>query len=198
MTMPKCRLFLVVPSGLAAATARACLAEALAAGDVAALKVTGASSEQERLLDAVQATAGNAGVAVLNEDDVDLAVERKTDGVEVAADAARLAAARHRLGNAAIVGARCGASRHAAMELAEAGADYVVLDAGTGASESLISWWAELIEVPCVAAPLPGTAARAVADGADFVVVPAAMWASPQAARREVAALTAIVAGTKA
>ncbi len=185
MTPPKCRLFLVVPSGLDAGTASACLKAALAAGDVAALKVTGSKSEQLRLLDAVQATAQGAGVAVLCEDDEDLALARKADGVEIAADAARLGSARRRLGDSAIVGARCGASRHRAMEMAEAGADYVQLDPGGAGEESLVAWWAEVLEVPCVT----DADAGAITDGADFTVVPAAMWASPEASRREVSEL---------
>jgi len=190
--MPKCRLFLVVPSGLDAGTARACLDAALAAGDVAALKVTGNRSQQSSLLGAVQAAAQAAGVAVLCEDDEELAFERKTDGVEIAADAAHFTAARRRLGAEAIVGARCGTSRHQAMEMAEAGADYVQLDAGDG-DESLVGWWAELFEVPCVAE----AAAGAIEDGADFAVVPAAMWASPDAASTEVEKLMQAIAETE-
>lgn len=189
--MPKCRLFLVVPSTLDAGMAGACLEAALTAGDVAALKVTGNRSQQSSLLDAVQAAAQAAGVAVLCEDDEELAFERATDGVEVAADAAHFAAARRRLGDAAIVGARCGSSRHQAMEMAEAGADYVRIEPGDS-PEDLIAWWAELFEVPCVA----GADGGAIADGADFAVVPAAMWASPEAARTEVERLMQAIAET--
>ena len=187
--MPKCRLFLVVPSGLDAGTAGACLKAALATGDVAALKVTGNKSQQSSLLNAVQAAAQDAGVAVLCEDDAELAFALKADGVEIDADAARFAAARRRLGAGAIVGARCGTSRHRTMEMAEAGADYVRLDRGDG-DESLIGWWAELFEVPCVAE----AAAGAIGDGADFAVVPDTMWASPDAARQEVVKLMQAIA----
>jgi len=191
MTLSKCRLFLVVPSSLAARAARVCLEEALTAGDVAAVKVTGSAPDQERLLDGVLAIAQSAGIAVLTEDDVDLALKRMTDGVEIGADVSRLAAARSMLGESAIVAARCGTSRHEAMEMAEAGADYVALDAGGG--ENLVAWWAELFEVPCVVVLAPGEARQAIADGADFLVPPANMWASPEKARSEVAELTAMI-----
>jgi thiamine-phosphate pyrophosphorylase len=187
MTTPKCRLFLVVPSGMEAGAARDCLSAALAAGDVAALKVTGTVSQQERLLATLQGLAQDAGVAVLCEDDVDLAAERRTDGVEIEGNIERIAAIRRRLGADAIVGVRCGASRHAAMEMAEAGADYVAFEAGSGGG--LIAWWAELFTLPCVAIPAPETTREVIASGADFVVVPAQMWASPEAAGREVATL---------
>lgn len=160
---------------------------------MAAVKVTGSALDQERLLDGVLATARNAGVAVLTEDDVDLALKRMTDGVEIEADVSRLAAARRVLGESAIVAARCGTSRHKAMEMAEAGADYVVLEAGNGGGESPVAWWAELFTVPCVAVVAPGKAGQAIADGADFLVPPADMWASPEKMRGEVAELTAMI-----
>jgi len=190
--MPKCRLFLVVPSTLDSGTAGACFAAALAGGDVAALKVTGNRSQQSGLLDAVQAAAQAAGVAVLCADDEELAFEQGADGVEIAADAAHFASARRRLGAGAIIGARCGASRHRAMEMAEAGADYVLIERGDG-DESLIRWWSELFEIPCVA----DAAAGAIEDGADFAVVPAAMWASPDAAAGEVGRLMRAIAGAQ-
>src|SRR3546814_4876778 len=59
-----------------------------------------------------------------------------------------------------IVGVTCHASRHLAMEAAEAGADYVAFGAffptGTKAAKTradpeIIEWWAGLMEAPCVA-----------------------------------------------
>lgn len=202
MTAPKCRLFLVVPEGLEPGLARDCLKAALAAGDVAALRVTGPAAGQERLLDGVLATAQAAGVAVLTDGEVDLARRLKADGVEIAADIEALKAARRTLGDRAIVGARCGTSRHRAMELAEAGADYVTLRPGVAArqaaDESLIAWWAAVFEVPCVAeaADDPDLAGAAVRDGADFVVPAQAMWRSPEAARAEVERLGGVMAET--
>jgi thiamine-phosphate pyrophosphorylase len=198
MTTPKCRLFLVVPSALDADTARACLEAAIATGDVAAIKVTGSTAEQQRLLDAVLTPAHRAGIAVLTENDVDLALRHKTDGVEVEAGVVRLVAARRILGKDAIVAAHCGTSRHQAMEMAEAGANYVTLVADGEGGESLIAWWAELFEVPCVVVVDSGEAAQAIADGADFLVPSADMWVSPQAAQREIAAVTAMITETAA
>jgi thiamine-phosphate pyrophosphorylase len=82
----------------------------------------------------------------------------------------------------AIVGADAGRSRHDAMEIGEAGADYVafgiplhVEDREKAAQRqlNLIGWWSELFEVPCVAFDVPDSeAARRLADaGADFVGV---------------------------
>jgi thiamine-phosphate pyrophosphorylase len=200
MRAPKCRLFLVVPRGLEPGLARDCLEAALEAGDVAALEVTGSAADQERLLDALQARAQAAGVAVLTDGEAELARRLKVDGMEIAADIEALKAARRALGDKAIVGARCGPSRHRAMEIAEAGADYVTLPAGAAAGvpdgERLIAWWTALFTVPCVAEATDDLALlrQAVADGADFVVPRAAMWASPAAARAEIEQLAAAMA----
>ncbi|MDX1425197.1 MAG: thiamine phosphate synthase, partial [Kiloniellales bacterium] len=97
-------------------------------------------------------------------------------------------AARQALGAEAIVGIQCGASRHAAMLAAEAGADYVAFDGGAGerwwqdaAEPELIAWWQEIMTTPCVAVAGddPRTAERLAAAGADFVAVGAAVWAHP-------------------
>jgi thiamine-phosphate pyrophosphorylase len=82
----------------------------------------------------------------------------------------------------AIVAADAGRSRHDAMELGEAGADYIAFGipphvedrekAGARQLE-LIAWWAELFEVPCVAFDVPDEhAAHELASaGADFIAV---------------------------
>ncbi len=81
-----------------------------------------------------------------------------------------------------ILGADAGRSRHDAMELGEAGADYVafgvpphVEDRKKAAERQLdlVAWWSELFEVPCVALDVPdAVAARHLAEaGADFVGV---------------------------
>lgn len=82
----------------------------------------------------------------------------------------------------AIFGADAGRSRHDAMELGEAGADYIafgipphVEDRAKAAhrQRDLIGWWSELFEIPCVAfdVPDPEAAHELAAAGADFVVV---------------------------
>jgi thiamine-phosphate pyrophosphorylase len=109
-------------------------------------------------------------------------------------------AARKRLGASAIVGADCGASRHFAMEMAEAGADYVGLANGGEGGSELIAWWGELFEVPCVALdPVEPDEAGALAGlGADFVRPAEAMWDGPERARDIVSqTLRAIEEGTR-
>jgi thiamine-phosphate pyrophosphorylase len=162
------------------------LSEALAAEDAACLLLRGGDGAVRAAADRLRAAAHERDIALLIEDRVELAAALQVDGVHLAA-ASGYAAARRRLGADGIVGATC-ASRHDAMELAEAGADYVVfgdVDGPAPAAETraLVEWWSELMTVPCVAAPCATPADRAAlaAIGADFVaVLPDFLRAGPQ------------------
>ncbi|MGO4682813.1 thiamine phosphate synthase [Hyphomicrobium sp. 2TAF46] len=81
-----------------------------------------------------------------------------------------------------IIGVDAGRSRHDAMEVAEAGADYVAfgvpphvedLERAAERQLDLVSWWSEVFEIPCVAFDVnsPDSAHSLAATGADFVAV---------------------------
>lgn len=146
------------------------------------------------VVEAIQAR----GVAALVADDAGLARTLRADGVHLSAGpdiAARYAEAREVLGTRYIVGVEAGASRHEAMELGEAGVDYVAFGSrapgGASAAPSqpaadettfdLVDWWSEIFEVPCVAfAATSPEAARALADaGAEFVACELPRAAAP-------------------
>jgi thiamine-phosphate pyrophosphorylase len=201
MNSPRCQLYLRVPDRLEPEAARGCLAAALEAGDVAALLVRRAGAEEElvKMIEALGPLAQAHNVAVIVAGSDELARRHGADGVEVT-DRAAYDAARKRLGASAIVGADCGASRHFAMEMAEAGADYVGLANGGEGGSELIAWWGELFEVPCVALdPVGPDGAGALAGlGADFVRPAEAMWDSPGHAGTIVSrTLRAIEEGTR-
>ncbi len=148
----------------------AVLAAALGAGDVACVELAPADAAAiERLRDIAQA----AGVAFLLRGDAALAAKTQCDGVVV--DPAGYGAARKAVGGQAIVGVVAGTSRHEAMEAGEAGADFIGFDA----DPEIVSWWTEMMEIPCVAA-LPD---------ADFRRLAAEGWTDPQAAAAAVRAL---------
>lgn len=157
------------------------------AGDVAALRLRQRHSEEETatMLSALMPIARGHDVAVILAGDHHLAERYGASAVEVGGlDQYKLA--RAWLGTTAFVGAACGASRHAAMELAEAGADYVGFSDPQADVADIIAWWAELFEVPCAALD-PADAARAgelARRGADFVRPDDAMWTSADSARR--------------
>jgi thiamine-phosphate pyrophosphorylase len=158
---------------------------ALAVGDVAAVVLRPAPGG--RLEAATTAPfvceiqARNAAALIV--DDARLARTIKADGVHLSPGAdvlERYREAREILGGRQIAGADAGASRHAAMELAEAGADYVAFGLSPDASDhdaavatrlGLVAWWAEIFEPPVVGLDCAdvGEAASLSLAGADFV-----------------------------
>ncbi len=98
---------------------------------------------------------GDAAAIVAN--DAALAGSVKADGCHLdhAEDLEEIYRnARNFLGADAIIGAMPGATRHTAMSLAEASADYVgytVKDVADDTGLEFVSWWAEIFESPVVA-----------------------------------------------
>ena len=129
--------------------------------------------------------AQKAGTAVLLADDASLARALKADGVHLSwskEPMKRYRETREMLGERFIVGADAGRSRHDAMELGEAGADYIafgvpphVEDIATARERQadLVGWWSEIFEIPCVAFDVSGIEdARALTRaGADFAAL---------------------------
>lgn len=131
------------------------------------------------LVEAVQ----RRSVAALVAADARLARTLRADGVHLPPGDEPLAAfeeARDILGTRFIVGADAGRSRHDAMSLGEAGADYIGFGVARDGDEEarahrleLVQWWSEIFEVPCVAfdAASPAEAAALAAAGAEFVAI---------------------------
>ncbi len=178
MTSP--RLFLVTPEAIAADQILACVQAACAAGDVASI-VTPESSITGKL----QAL----GLAVLSPQKP----QAGNDGLHVDAAATDIGELRKSIGKDKILGVYCAASRHAAMEAAEAGADYIAFSQNAYApKEPIIGWWADLFEIPCVAFdPVePQDLDILLPQNPDFIRPSDAMWASPAEAKRVIAELT--------
>jgi thiamine-phosphate pyrophosphorylase len=168
------------------------LRAALDGGEVAAFQLYLPDADDTaiaRAADTLRPVCQQRDVAFLLGGRADLAVKLDCDGVQVGID--DYAAARRTVGPDRQVGVFSPASRHLAMEAAEAGADYVAFD---GAERELIEWWSGLFEVPCVAAGgvTIENARELVTAGADFLAVGEAIWAhadGPEAAVRAFNAL---------
>ncbi len=98
------------------------------------------------------ANAQACELAVLFMDAVHKTREMAASGVYLSTPGSGVSNVRTELGASSIIGAACGLSRHAAMESAEAGADFVAFDASspddlTKAAE-LSAWWDEITGVP--------------------------------------------------
>jgi thiamine-phosphate pyrophosphorylase len=205
---PLCRLYLITPPHLDAAAFSFPLVAALEAGDIAAvqLRLKDADDDAVRRAAAVlRPLVQQRGVAFILNDRPDLAAELECDGVHVGQGDAPYAEARRRLGDERIVGVTCHASRHLAIEAAEAGADYVAFgaffatttkDAPTSAPLDLLSWWANMMTVPCVAIGgiTPQNCPPLVEAGADFLAVSAGVWQHPDGPAAAVTAFAAEIA----
>jgi len=204
-----CRLYLITPPRLddLAAFGRT-LAQALDAGEVAALQIRLKDTPDDIVaaaVDALSPVAQARGVAVILNDRPDLAHKLGCDGVHVGQDDMSCAQARKIMGKQAMIGVTCHDSRHLAMEAAEAGADYVAFgaffptktkDASTRAEPEVLTIWQETMEIPCVA--IGGitveTAAGLAQAGADFLAVSAGIWAHPDGPAAAVKAFEAEIA----
>ncbi|MGO1118432.1 thiamine phosphate synthase [Rhodovibrionaceae bacterium A322] len=177
------RLFLVTPIDLVTGEGdlrrfSEDLIKSLAAADVASVLLQTEGGSEAAIRDAVVTLCPmvqDADAAFLVEGRADLAGELGCDGVHVPAEAKSLKALRKALGDDLIVGADCGQSRHLGMVAGELGADYVCFDA---LDSELLSWWAEMMEVPSVAwgGVSLDNAAEIIGSGADFLAVGDAVW----------------------
>jgi len=193
MEPPACQLYLITPPTLDPAAFADTLARVLDAGPVACVQLRLKQADDEtvrRAAETLAPVAQSRDVAFILNDRPDLAAETGCDGVHIGLEDAAYNQARRLVGADAIVGVTCHDSRHLAMVAAEQGADYVAFGAffptstktaKTQADVSLIRWWAELMEVPCVAIGgiTPDNCRPLVEAGADFLAVISAVWDAP-------------------
>jgi thiamine-phosphate pyrophosphorylase len=200
----ECRIYAVVQAGEAA---RERLQAALAAAKIASVLIVppgGAMLDASTAGPLVEA-AQRKGAAALVADDARLARALRADGVHLSAarnPRERYAEARSVLGGRGIVGVDVGVSRHDAMTVAEAGADYIAFgapaqlkdrDKARVRRDELVAWWAEIFEAPCVAFDVetPDEAELLARSGADFVALALPAGATPAAVGSLVAGIAA-------
>lgn len=187
------RLYLITPVDFDPKPFAALAARALAAHGVACLRLDlGAAPEEQWRVAAnhLLPVAHAHDVALVIADHHRLVAPLGLDGVHLTASRTPIREVRKALGPDRIVGAFAGTSRHIAITLAEAGADYIALGPvgetgalgdGSRAGDDLFQWWSEMIETPVVAegGVTPADAAR-LAPFADFVVPDPGVWTAPE------------------
>ena len=149
----------------------------------AAVLLIGAACETavEKLRRAID-PAQRQTVAILIENDAGLAQKLDADGMHLRSADDQLSRLRGSLGENKSIGVSCKLSRHEAMTMAEAGADYIAFGdpalpgkRDLDAVAEMIDWWNALFEVPCVAwlceTDSLGDAQKLVQAGADFLCV---------------------------
>lgn len=190
---PSCRLYLITPPSFDLAAFSDLLKGALDAGDVACLQLRLKDVDDDtirRSVETLMPVAIEREVAFILNDRADLAAEMGCDGVHVGREDGTYKEARRLLGKDAIVGTTCHNSRHLAMIDGEAGADYVAFgaffqtdtkDVTHTTDVETLEWWAQMMEVPCVAIGgiTPGNCTPLVQAGADFLAVIGAVWNDP-------------------
>ena len=138
------------------------LAAVLDAREVACVRLALASHDEDRICraaDALREITHARDVALVIDKHILLAERMGLDGVHLEDGSRSVRKARKALGNDAIVGAYCGASRHDGMSAGEAGCDYIAfgpvganaLADGETAEFETFEWWSQMIELPVVA-----------------------------------------------
>ena len=199
MSRPAPRLYLITPPQVELQAFAPTLEKTLQAGDIACLQIRlkqldGRPVDDDTIRRAVEVLcplAQQHNVAVLLNDRPDLARDLGCDGVHIGQNDMGYAQARALLGDRAIVGVTCHASRHLAMLAGDAGADYVAFgaffdtitkditkDSPARPTPDILTWWQEVMEPPCVA--IGGVTAEngdiLAAAGADFLAVSSGVW----------------------
>jgi thiamine-phosphate pyrophosphorylase len=195
------QLYLVTPPALDLEVFPDRLAAVLDAAEVACLRLSLATRDEDMILragDAVREVAHARDVAVVIESHI-LMVERLgLDGVHLTDGARSVRKVRKDLPDA-IIGAACGKTRHEGMSAGEAGADYISfgpvgatpLGDGSRAEFELFEWWSEMIEVPVVAeGALTAELVAKLGPVTDFFAVGEEIWGQDDPA----AALKALLA----
>ncbi|MGE5162539.1 MAG: thiamine phosphate synthase [Sphingobacteriales bacterium] len=188
---PAPRLYLMTPPIATASTFSAQLASALDAGDIAAVLLRLAASDERTLINRVKALAPSVqdkGAALLLDGAVELVARSGADGAHLSG-IADFTAALETLKPERIAGVGGLVSRHDAMLAAEQGADYVMFGEPdpTGkcpafaAVEERVAWWAQVFEIPCVAyAASIDSVTPLVSAGADFIAIGDVIWGDPR------------------
>jgi thiamine-phosphate pyrophosphorylase len=190
------QITLVTPPELELSAFPDLLMRTLDAAAVACLRLALSTRDEDRIAraaDALREVAHARDIPLVIEGHVLLVGRLGLDGVHLTDAARSIRKVRKDLGEDAIVGAFCGASRHDGMTAGELGADYVsfgpvgatALGDGRQAERELFEWWSEMIEVPVVAeGALDENLVRSLAPVTDFFAFGAEVWDAEDPAAR--------------
>lgn len=182
------QIYVITPPEFELSTYPDQLAKVLDSHEIACVRVALATRDEDRLsraADAIREVCYPRDIALVMSEHVLLAQRLGLDGVHLLDGARSIRKIRKDLGDDAIVGSFCGASRHDGMSAGESGADYVAfgpvgsapLGDGSIAEPELFAWWSEMIEVPVVAeGDLNSQIIRTLAPITDFFGIGEEIW----------------------
>ena len=196
------QIYLITPPEFELSRFPAQLAAVLDSHDVACVRLTLASQDEDRIsraADACREVTHARDVALVIDTHLAMVEKLGLDGAHLTDGARSVRYARKELGADAIVGSFCGTSQHEGMSAGESGADYVsfgpvgatALGDGSQAETELFDWWSQMIEVPVVAeGALDVDHIRTLAPFTDFFGIGEEIWRTDD----PVAALGGLVA----
>jgi len=184
------QIYLITPSEFELSTFPDQLAACLDATEVACVRLSLATKDEDRIAraaDALRQVTHERDVALVMDTHMLLVERLGLDGVHLTDGARSVKKVRKDLGDDAIVGTFCHNSRHDGMTAGELGADYISfgpigqspLGDGRQAELELFQWWSMMIEVPVVAeGVLDDELIKTLAPHTDFFGLGDEVWAS--------------------
>lgn len=184
------QIYLITPPEIELSRFPTELARVLDSTEISCVRLAMATRDEDRLsraADAIREVCYPRETALVINEHVLLAERLGLDGVHLTDAARSVRKVRKDLGDDAIVGTFCGASRHDGMTAGESGADYISfgpvaqtpLGDGTIAEFEMFEWWSQMIEVPVVAeGALDEDIIRKLTPVTDFFGIGEEIWRS--------------------
>ncbi|SFM23198.1 thiamine phosphate synthase [Shimia aestuarii] len=182
------QIYLITPPEIELSRFPDALARVLDSTEIACVRLALATRDEDRLsraADALREVTHARDVAIVISEHVLLSERLGLDGVHLTDGSRSVRKTRKDLGDDAIVGAFCGASRHDGMTAGELGCDYISFGPvgatplwdGTRAEHELFEWWSQMIEVPVVAeGALDGDIIARLSPVTDFFGIGEEIW----------------------
>lgn len=206
-----CQLYIITPERFDLHTFPDLLAQALDAGDVAAVQLRLKNSDDDvwaRAIDALRPVSQSRGVTFLLNDRADLVAATGCDGAHVGQEDMPAPEARRLMGPRLTLGVTCKSSLDLAHRAVEDGADYVAFGAffpSTSkqvtnlAEPEILRRWSQRTTLPSCA--IGGITAANLAPlaraGANFLAIIGGVWSHPEGPAAGVRAINAAIKTAK-
>jgi len=198
----RCRVVLIAPQG--ASSDR--VLSALDGGDVASLILPAWDMDDDSFqhyAETIVPAAQEEGVAVMIAGDPRIAMRARADGLHVEAGKRELAELVERHQAKLMIGAGGASTRDDALEMGETRPDYLFFGRfgydlkpePHPRNLKLGTWWAEMVDIPCIVAAGADIAgvAEVAATGVEFVALSAAVYGTERTPAEMVAAANALL-----